>query len=155
MFDITTYILSKDFTTKVVNKQAGRQIILADYTGQLDEEQLKILKESTSSTIILDNKLYRLSAITNKEFKYIASATDGDSNIVWMVELVINKETGDFKTKNLIVDQVPVETLRAEFEAHRDNADIHVTLEDKAYWNNKVTAEVTQDGANYQLHLIK
>lgn len=155
MFDITTYILSKDFTTKVVNKQAGRQIVLADYTGQLDEEQLKILKESTSSTIILDNKLYRLSATTNKEFKYIASATDGESVVLSMTELVINKRTGEFQTKNLIVDQTPVEELKAEFEAHRDNADIHVTLEDKAYWNNKVSAEVTPDGANYQLNLIK
>jgi hypothetical protein len=72
-----------------------------------------------------------------------------------MTELDINKETGEFSTRVLITDQSEVGELRREFESHRDDEVRHITAEEREYWNNKVTAEVTKDGPNYKLNLIK
>ena len=155
MFDITAYILSKQFTTAVVNRQAGQEIDLARYDGRLDAEALAAMKESAQSIVNLDGKIYRLTFITDSEYKYINTITEGTSTVISMTELDIDKETGEFSTKPLIVDQTPVGSLRAEFENHRDDEVRHITAEERDFWNNKVTAIAEQDGPDYKLHLIK
>jgi hypothetical protein len=153
--DITTYVLVKEFTTAVVNKQAGYQLELPEYTGKLDEDALNKIAESIQTSIILDGKLYKLSRITGTEYKYVNLTTDGRETVVSMTELDIHKETGEFSTRRLITDQSEVGELRQEFEAHRDDEVRHITAEEREYCNNKVTAEVTKDGPNYKLNLIK
>ena len=153
--DITTYILAREFATEVVNKQAGYQLDLPEYTGRLDEEALNKIAESAQTSIILDGKLYKLSRITDMEYKYVNMTTDGRETVVSMTELDIHKKTGEFSTRKLITDQTEVGELRQEFEEHRDDEVRHITAEERDYWNNKVTAEVTKDGPNYKLNLIK
>lgn len=153
--DITTFLLAKDFTTAVVNKQAGKEVMLAEYSGKLDEDALNSLKESIASAINLDGKIYRLASITSTEYRYINTMTEGATTVVSMTELDINKKTGEFTTKILIVDQTPVGELKAELENHIADMTMHITAEERDYWNNKVTAEVEQDGPDYKLHLIK
>lgn len=153
--DITTFLLSKSFTTAIVNKRAGKEIMLADYSGQLDEDALNSLKESISSSINLDGKIYRLASMTSTEFRYINTMTEGATTVVSMTELDINKTTGEFFTKILIVDQTPVAELKAELEAHIADMTMHITDDERNYWNNKVTAEVEPDGPDYKLNLIK
>ncbi len=153
--DITTFILTKEFTTAVVNKQAGYQLELPKYAGKLDEETLNKIAGSVQTSIILDGKLYKLSRITDTEYKYVNLTTDGRETVVSMTELDISKETGEFSTRKLITDQSDAGELRQEFEEHRDDEVRHITAEERDYWSNKVTAEVTKDGPNYKLNLIK
>ena len=75
-----------------------------------------------------------------------------------MTELDIDKETGDFFIKQIIIEGSSVEWLEQLVREHIEDNNIHVSENDRAYWNNKVSAEVTeipQSEYNYKLHLKK
>ena len=159
-FDITAYILSKEFTAvtvkSAVDKQAGQTVELVDSSGTLNQETLDTLNNSISNTIILDHKVYRLNSITNELYKYICTVTDRTDGVISMTELRINKTTGDFETKQLIVDQSPVTELRHEFEEHLADMEAHITQAERDNWNNKVSAEaeLMDTKNNHKLKLI-
>ena len=159
-FDITAYILSKEFTAvtvkSAVDKQAGQTVELVDSSGTLNQETLDTLNNSISNTIILDHKVYRLNSITDDLYKYICTVTDRTDNVISMTELRINKTTGDFETKQLIVDQSPVGELKRQFDEHLADMEAHITQAERDHWNDKVSAEaeLMDTKNNHKLKLI-
>lgn len=111
MFDITTFLLTKDYTTAIVSKQAGKTVDIESASGELDEDALKSLLESVQSTVVLENKVYRLSRIEGNTYKYINTKTDGTKQTIDMTELDINKITGKFTTKQLVIEGSSVAEL--------------------------------------------
>lgn len=140
MFDVTTYILARQFATLLVNERAGTIVTVESASGHLDEESLKNLLQSDASTLKYGNKVYRLSRIEGNNYKYVNTRSNGAADVVSISEIDVDIETGDFSLRPLIIDSTPVDELREEFEAHRDNTDIHTTAEEKEIWNNKVSA---------------
>ena len=156
MFDITTYIWCTKTAKSLIDKVGGKTVDIETSTGQLDEEALKILEESKSSMLVLNQKVYRLSRIEGTTYKYINSLTDGSSRVISITELDVDTTTGNFESKILMIDNTALEELRAEFEAHRDNNLRHVSDEERERWNNKVTASITLDEhTDYILNLSK
>lgn len=154
MFDVTTFILSREFTTAVVNKQAGKTVEIESSSGHIDEDSLKSLLESNESRITLDGKVFRLSRIEGNYLKYINTFTEGDDTSVSMTELSLNKESGDFTSKDIVIGGGDVEELRQEFNEHKNNNSIHVSTNDRTGWNSKVSASVEDLGrSNFNLKL--
>ena len=157
MFDITTFLLTKDYTTAIVSKQAGKTVDIESASGELDEDALKSLLESVQSTVVLENKVYRLSRIEGDTYKYINTKTDGTKQTIDMTELDINKITGKFTTKQLVIEGSSVAELWEIVDNHIKDSSIHISGADRAAWNNKVSADATQIGTsnNYNLNLSK
>ena len=157
MFDITTFLLTKDYTTAVVSKQAGKTVDIESTSGELDEDALKSLLESVQSTVVLENKVYRLSRIEGDTYKYINTKTDGTKQTIDMTELNINKITGKFTTKQLVIEGSSVAELWEIVDNHIKDSSVHISSADRAAWNNKVSADATQIGTsnNYNLNLSK
>lgn len=157
MFDITTYILAREYAATVVTKKAGAEVEVVSASGKIDEDSLQKLMASNASFITLDKKVYRLSRIEGEVRKYLNTCTDGDHRVVKMTELNLNSSTGDFHTKILINDHEEVEQLREELRVHEDNSSIHVAESDRNNWNSKVSAEAQQVGLgpDYCLNLIR
>ena len=154
MFDITTFILCRDFTTALVNKQAGQTVEIESSSGHIDEDSLKSLLESNESRIMLDNKVFRLSRLEGNYLKYINTFTDGDETSVNMTELSIDKNSGDFTIKDIVIGGGEIEELRQEFNQHKNNNSIHVSTNDRTGWNSKVSASVEDLGrSNFNLKL--
>ena len=157
MFDITTFLLTKDYTTAIVSKQAGKTVDIESASGELDEDALKSLLESVQSTVVLENKVYRLSRIEGNTYKYINTKTDGTKQTIDMTELDINKITGKFTTKQLVIEGSSVAELWEIVDNHINDSSIHISDADRAAWNNKVSADVIQIGTSkdYNLKLSK
>ena len=157
MFDITTFLLTKDYTTAIVSKQAGKTVDIESASGELDEDALKSLLESVQSTVVLENKVYRLSRIEGNTYKYINTKTDGTKQTIDMTELDINKITGKFTTKQLVIEGSSVAELWEIVDNHINDSSVHISDADRAAWNNKVSADATQIGTsnNYNLNLSK
>ena len=157
MFDITTFLLTKDYTTAIVSKQAGKTVDIESASGELDEDALKSLLESVQSTVVLENKVYRLSRIEGDTYKYINTKTDGTKQTIDMTELNINKITGKFTTKQLVIEGSSVAELWEIVDNHINDSSVHISSADRAAWNNKVSADATQIGTsnNYNLNLSK
>ena len=158
--DMTTYILARGYTDGKINQSGGgsKEIEIETVSGQIPQEELDILLKSSSSLIKLDGKLYRLARIEGITYKYLNSSTDGSGQVINMTELDINKETGDFYTKQIIIEGSSVEWLERLVREHIEDNNIHVSSADRAYWNNKVSAEavaIPQSEYNYRLHLKK
>ena len=157
MFDITTFLLTKDYTTAIVSKQAGKTVDIESASGELDEDALKSLLESVQSTVVLENKVYRLSRIEGDTYKYINTKTDGAKQTIDMTELDINKITGKFTTKQLVIEGSSVAELWEIVDNHINDSSVHISDTDRAAWNNKVSADATQIGTSkdYNLKLSK
>lgn len=158
MFDITTYIWATKTASVIAEKASGGKTIKVETsTGQLDEDALNVLKESNASMVILNGKVYRLSRIEGITYKYINSKTDGTDEVVTMTELDINIQTGEFSTKILVIENQSVEDLERRLNAHIHDTSAHLTEEERAYWNTKVSADATQVGlsTDYDLNLSR
>ena len=158
MFDITTYIWATKTAVAIAETAAGAKTIdINTSTGQLDEESLNLLKQSRGSMIVAVNKVYRLSRIEGNTYKYINSLTDGASDLVKMSELDLNIETGYFSIRDISVEGQSVEELEEKVDNHIADTTAHITAEERAKWNDKVSADVEQIGlsANYNLNFTK
>lgn len=144
MFDLTTYILSREFATALVDKQAGKTIETETSSGHIDEEGISKLRDSDASLIKADGKLYRLSRVEGSNYKYLNTHTDGSSQIAQMTEIDLNINTGDFTLKDVMIEGAPVEELRRLVESHINNTEVHVSSADREEWNSRVKAEVPQ-----------
>ena len=161
MLDITTYILARR-SAVIAAQQAVEEnepeIIIEEASGTLPTDVLSKILSATAAFIRLDDKLYRLSRVEDNTYKFINSYTDGLGQVISMNELDINKISGEFTVKPLIIQGSSVADLERRLQEHIENSDIHVTAAEKAYWNNKVSAEVVEiphDNYNYRLHLKK
>jgi len=161
MLDITTYILARR-SASIIAQQAVEEIepevIIEESSGTLPPDVLAKIVGANAAYIKLENKIYRLSRIETNNYKFINSYTDGSGQVVSMIELDIDKTSGEFTTKPLIIQGSSVADLERRLEEHINDNNIHVSENDRAYWNNKVSAEVieiAQGEYDYKLHLKK
>lgn len=133
--DMTTYILARGYTDGKINQSGGgsKEIEIETVSGQIPQEELDILLKSSSSLIKLDGKFYRLARIEGNNYKYINSTTDGTGQVINMTELDIDKETGDFFTKQIIIEGSSVEWLEQLVREHIEDNNIHVSSADRTY----------------------
>ena len=134
--DMTTYILARGYTDgKIASSEGGKPkdvtINLEDVTGQIPEEDLEKLFETNNSVIILEGKYYRLARIEGDSYKYINSTTTGAGQSCNMTELDINKETGEFSTKQILFAGSSVQYLEDALNTHIENTTMHVSAADR------------------------
>ena len=143
MIDITTYILAKGYTNAAIAESGGgkpAEVEIADVSGTIPAEQLDQLTNK-GAIIVLENKVYRLSRIESNTYKYINSVTNGTGQTINMTELDIDKDTGDFNTKQIVFNSGSVEYLEERLNNHISDNTVHITATERNYWNNKVSAE--------------
>ena len=135
MFDVTTYILARSYTNTAIAESGGgsKEIEIETTTGQLPAETLAELIDKDSAVVKLDGKIYRLARIENNDYKYLNSTTNGEGQTINMTELNIDKITGDFYTKQIIIEGSSVQWLEDELLAHINNNNVHITATERNY----------------------
>ena len=133
MLDIATYVLARGYTAAALANGAasGKEVEVDDVSGQLPESTLTELTKSTSAVIKLEGRYYRLTRIEGDNLKYINSTTNGSGQIINMTELDINKETGEFSTKQIIFEGSSVQYLEDALNTHIENTTMHVSAADR------------------------
>ena len=160
MLDVTTYLLSRryaDVAVKIAEKESNPELVVTDISGEFSPEGLSIIKDKKNALIILENRLFRLTRIEDKNYKYLCTATTGDSTIPSMIELDVNTETGYFSTRQLTIEGSSVEYLEERLNAHINDKTVHITNKERNFWNNKVSAEaiISDYEHDYRLNLKK
>jgi hypothetical protein len=131
IFDDSQAISGMDSTAsniRYVSPQSGPTSITSDVQDALD-----VLNEAVANSVLYDTEANwnsKISLIANKGTIYIYSdhETDGQN-------LIPSIKVGD--GTSYLIDMPFIDKLYAD---HILNTVIHVTAEDKAFWNNKVTA---------------
>ena len=143
--DMTTYMLARGYVDGKIASSDGKQqdveITIEAITGQIPAEDLEKLFATNNSVVILDGKYYRLARIEGDNYKYINSTTNSAGQTCNMTELDINKNTGEFETKQIVFQGSSVQYLEDELQAHINDNSVHITATERNYWNNKVSAE--------------
>ena len=157
MIDITTYILAKGYTNAAIASSGGgkpTEVDITDVSGTIPAEQLDQLTNK-GAIIVLEDKVYRLSRIESNNYKYISSVTNGAGQTINMTELDIDKETGEFFTKQIVFNSGSVEYLEERLNSHISDNTVHITATERNYWNNKVSdeAETISGEQDYKLKL--
>lgn len=105
-------------------------IVGPSLTGVLTQEELDALK-SYVNKIVVGKAIYRLSIVEGNIRKYFTS-----SEITEFNEINVNMETGEYSIVN---------KMNPIIQQHIENDIIHITEEERLYWNNKVSANVKQN----------
>lgn len=134
MFDVVTYALSRGYTNAAISQAGGsKEIEVETISGTIPKDKLDELLKSDGNTIKCDNKIYRLSRIEGNNYKFMNSTTDGSGQVVNMTEFDLDRETGDFYTKQIIIEGSSVEWLERLVREHIEDNNIHVSSADRAY----------------------
>ena len=137
MIDITTYILARGYTAGAIAQfsESGaakmKEVEIADVSGQIPEAELNSLLSSSGSIIKLEGKYYRLARIEGDNYKYINSTTTGAGQTCNMTELTVDKNTGDFTTKQILFASASVQYVEDELQAHVMDSSAHVSTSDR------------------------
>ena len=131
--------LQKQIDTKQENIKF---ITVTELEGTLDEEMLNLLIENKINRLVYGDLIYYLSIVEEDIRKYFSKIQSSVYN-----EIDVNVETGDY---HIISKSDPL------VQEHIDNIVIHITQEEREFWNNKVTASTVQiDTGDYNLLLSK
>jgi hypothetical protein len=135
MFDVVTYALARGYTNAVISQAGGgtKEIEIETISGAIPPDALAELMKSSNNIIKLDGKYYRLARIEGNNYKYISSFTNGAGQVINMVELDINKDTGEFTSKPIIFEGSSVEYLEEMLQEHINDNNIHVSSADRTY----------------------
>ena len=154
MIDITTFILAKSYTNAAIAEAGGGapvEVDISSVSGVIPAEELEQL-ENKGAIISLENKVYRLSRIENDTYKYICAITNGIGQTINMTELNVDKNTGEFFTKQIVFNSGSVEYLEERLDNHVADSTAHITSSE----HEKVSAEVDHlSDQDYRLRLIK
>ena len=135
MIDITTYILAKGYTNAAIASSGGgkpTEVDITDVSGTIPAEQLDQLTNK-GAIIVLEDKVYRLSRIESNNYKYISSVTNGAGQTINMTELDIDKDTGEFFTKQIVFNSGSVEYLEERLNSHISDNTVHITATERNY----------------------
>lgn len=142
MFDVVTYALARNYTNAAISQsEGGKEIDVETISGTIPKKELDELLKSAGNVVKCDGKYYRLARIEGDNYKYINSTTDGSGQVINMTELDIDSKTGDFYTKQIIIEGSSVEWLEQLVRHHIEDNTVHITATERNYWNNKVSAE--------------
>lgn len=116
---------------KVVDSiPGGVQFVYVDsLSGTLDSDTLSLLLMNKVNRLVYANTVYYLSIIDSDYRKFFSRVQSSVYN-----EIDVNIKTGVY---TIISKEDPL------LHDHIADTDIHVTAEEKASWNNKVTASVS------------
>ena len=135
MFDVITYALARGYTNAAIS-QAGtgsKEIEVDTISGTIPKDKLDELLKSNNSIIVCDNRYYRLARIEGNNYKYINSTTNGQGQVINMTELDLDKETGDFYTKQIVFQGSSVQYLEDALNAHINDNNVHITATERNY----------------------
>ena len=115
-------------------------IYVYSLSGTLESELLNLLIENRVNRLVYNDVIYYLSLIGNPIRKYCSRIQSVTYN-----EIDVNIQTGDY---------VIIQTMDPRIREHIDDTNVHVTPDEKAFWNKKVSASVEQIGTEDDNRLI-
>ena len=104
-------------------------IYITNTSGILDVEELGLLLENKVNRLVFNNTIYYLSIIENEIRKYFSKNQSSKNN-----EIQVNSTTGEYEV---------ISKIDPILEQHIENRNIHVSAEDRLFWDNKVSAITT------------
>jgi len=105
-------------------------------SGVLPESILLFLRSNRLNKVVLGNKIYYLSIKNGNIQQYFSNTSNNIPNEPNFNRVDLNIDTGEFTIKDTWLDA----QMKLAIE-HINNQDIHVTLDDKLRWNNKLNCE--------------
>ena len=138
MVDVTTYILARGYTNGAIAQHGDdgttvKEIEVETISGQLPAEDLEALLKSSAAVVKLEGRIYRLARIEGNNYKYLNSATNGSGQVINMIELDIDKTTGEFSTKQILIEGSAVGELEDLLRAHIEDNNVHITATERNY----------------------
>ena len=104
--------------------------------GIIPENILVYLRNNKLNKVILGNKIYYLSVRDGNTQQYFSNTSNNIPGEPNLNRVDLNIETGEFVIKDTWLDA----KMKLAID-HINNQDIHVTLDDKLRWNNKLNCE--------------
>ena len=135
MIDVTTYILARGYTNAAIAESGGgkpAEVEITDVSGIIPADKLDQLTNK-GAILVLENKIYRLSIVESNTYKYINSVTNGAGQTINMTELDIDKDTGEFNTKQIVFNSGSVEYLEERLNSHIEDNTVHITATERNY----------------------
>lgn len=105
-------------------------------SGVLPESILLFLRSNRLNKVVLGNKIYYLSIKNGNIQQYFSNTSDNIPNEPNFNRVDLNTDTGEFT----IVDSWLDAQMKLAID-HINNQDIHITPEERIFWNNKLNCE--------------
>lgn len=111
--------------------------------GRLDDDKLAKIKDNNLNRLVYNNIVYYYArTIDNlKQYHSIVEQTSADTDLN---TITVNLDTGDYVMESI---------LSSYLTDHINNRIVHITQEEREFWNNKVTTE--SNANNEELILTK
>jgi len=135
MLDVISYALARGYTNAAIS-QAGsgsKEIEVEEISGAVPKDKLDELLKSNRNIIVCNGRYYCLARIEGNNYKYINSTTNGAGQVINMTELDIDKNTGDFFTKQIVFEGSSVQYLEDALNAHINDNNVHITATERNY----------------------
>lgn len=106
--------------------------------GVLPQELLVYLRNNKLNKVILGNKVYYLAVKDGNTQQYFSNTSGDIPGEPNFNKVNVNLETGEFIVKDTWLD-----AQAKAAQQHIDNREIHITPEERLFWNSKLNCEDT------------
>lgn len=136
----------KNLQIQINQKQDEIEFItIYDLVGIIPSYELSLLIKNRINRLIYQDKIYYFSIKEGNIRKYFTTVQTTEYN-----EIDVNTNNGNYEVKS---------TMPPEIKRHVEDTTIHITEDERQFWNNKVTASVTyideEASEDYNLNLTK
>lgn len=115
-------------------------IYITSLEGALDSESLNLLISNKVNRLVLSDVIYYLSVVNGTTRKYFSRVPSSVYN-----EIDIDINTGEYEA---------ISKMDPAIKNHIEDETIHITEEERLFWNNKVSASADKiSSTDYQLNL--
>ena len=104
--------------------------------GVLPQELLVYLRNNKLNKVILGNKVYYLAVKDGNTQQYFSNTSGDIPGEPNFNKVNVNLETGEFIVKDTWLD-----AQAKAAQQHMDNREIHITAEERVFWNNKLNCD--------------
>lgn len=105
-------------------------------SGVLPESILLFLRSNRLNKVVLGNKIYYLSIKDGNIQQYFSNTSDSIPNEPNFNRVDLNTDTGEFIIKDSWLDAQMKKAIN-----HMNDTNIHITPEERVFWNNKLNCE--------------
>ena len=105
-------------------------------SGVLPESILLFLRSNRLNKVVLGNKIYYLSIKDDNIQQYFSNTSNNIPNEPNFNRVDLNTDTGEFIIKDSWLDAQMKKAIN-----HMNDTNIHITPEERVFWNNKLNCE--------------
>ena len=105
-------------------------------SGVLPESILLFLRSNRLNKVVLGNKIYYLSIKDGNIQQYFSNTSNNIPNEPNFNRVDLNTDTGEFIIKDSWLDAQMKKAIN-----HMNDTNIHITPEERVFWNNKLNCE--------------